>query len=285
MTNEELAVTTYWILFSFAILFFFISPLSLCYLYRRESDSENGDAPIFDRAHLLSIMNDTRTNLSQHDVEARHNLIKDSVIKKRVISDRKGIDRRKESSSRSMSSKSNSQKLLTAEKESVDEIVNEECCSCGTENSSGDEDNGEYKGDMRISEQGSFRSLIRENIMRGLSHKSFTSIGNKSTSGNEADVEYKGDIRISEQGSFRRLIRDNIMSGKSFTSIASTESVYKQDTCFICLERYKVNESIYWSTNEKCKHSFHSSCITRWLLKHNDCPLCREDFLNAGVEV
>ena len=34
------------------------------------------------------------------------------------------------------------------------------------------------------------------------------------------------------------------------------------------------------SKNEKCPHMFHESCIVDWLLiPHNDCPVCRNDFL------
>ena len=43
------------------------------------------------------------------------------------------------------------------------------------------------------------------------------------------------------------------------------------EDCSICLESFK-NKELYSST---CKHTFHKSCIDKWLDKDNSCPLCR----------
>ncbi len=50
-------------------------------------------------------------------------------------------------------------------------------------------------------------------------------------------------------------------------------------TCSICMQNYDVGDDICWSMNDTCKHCFHVSCITPWLMKHDDCPLCRENYL------
>lgn len=50
-------------------------------------------------------------------------------------------------------------------------------------------------------------------------------------------------------------------------------------TCYICLENYEHGEEIAWSPNPDCEHVFHACCITGWLMKHDACPLCRQDFL------
>ena len=48
-------------------------------------------------------------------------------------------------------------------------------------------------------------------------------------------------------------------------------------TCSICLECFGVGNKISWSRdNEECNHPFHHDCLMKWLLQHNDCPICRQ---------
>ena len=79
---------------------------------------------------------------------------------------------------------------------------------------------------------------------------------------------------------------------------AATSSVVVEvsNCCAICLESYKVGESVTWSTNHrKCQHAFHTDCIVRYLAEvmkneqkknPNDprwklpCPICRQRFLH-----
>lgn len=52
--------------------------------------------------------------------------------------------------------------------------------------------------------------------------------------------------------------------------------------CSICLCEYNVGSDIVWSSNPKCEHVFHTSCIEQWLLKQREgplCPCCRRDFV------
>ena len=49
--------------------------------------------------------------------------------------------------------------------------------------------------------------------------------------------------------------------------------------CPICLCEYEDGEQICWSNNENCAHHFHAACGIAWLAKHNECPLCREEYL------
>ena len=44
------------------------------------------------------------------------------------------------------------------------------------------------------------------------------------------------------------------------------------------------------SRNSTCSHVFHAECMTNWLMKSDNCPLCRADYLcedtaNAGDSV
>jgi len=56
--------------------------------------------------------------------------------------------------------------------------------------------------------------------------------------------------------------------------------------CSICFEPFSDNEDLSWSKTNKCQHVFHSECLVTWLMKHEDCPICRtplmtrQDFLD-----
>jgi len=50
--------------------------------------------------------------------------------------------------------------------------------------------------------------------------------------------------------------------------------------CAICLERFQPDEEICCSHNKNCAHRFHRPCISAWLLKHEDCPCCRRNYLD-----
>ncbi|CAI9754441.1 unnamed protein product [Fraxinus pennsylvanica] len=40
-------------------------------------------------------------------------------------------------------------------------------------------------------------------------------------------------------------------------------------SCAVCLEGYRSGKQV------PCGHVFHAVCITRWLSRHDSCPLCR----------
>ena len=64
----------------------------------------------------------------------------------------------------------------------------------------------------------------------------------------------------------------------------SSSSLYSPRACPICLETYKAGEDVAWSHNEECFHAFHLECIVDWLMKSDECPMCRENYLNMGAE-
>ena len=49
--------------------------------------------------------------------------------------------------------------------------------------------------------------------------------------------------------------------------------------CAICLESFQNGEDICVAQNVDCHHEFHLNCIFPWLLKSQDCPCCRRDYL------
>ena len=42
--------------------------------------------------------------------------------------------------------------------------------------------------------------------------------------------------------------------------------------CPICLDKVKQGEDV---ASLPCAHTFHHSCISLWLTRHNQCPVCR----------
>lgn len=49
--------------------------------------------------------------------------------------------------------------------------------------------------------------------------------------------------------------------------------------CQICLDAFEVGDRICWSHNPDCRHVFHIECLEPWLLKHEECPMCRERYI------
>ena len=49
--------------------------------------------------------------------------------------------------------------------------------------------------------------------------------------------------------------------------------------CAICLEVFAPHDVICNSNNPDCDHAYHHECILKWLLKNEDCPCCRRDYL------
>lgn len=45
--------------------------------------------------------------------------------------------------------------------------------------------------------------------------------------------------------------------------------------CSICIENYRHGDILYKIMN--CAHYFHKSCVEKWNIRSNSCPLCRCD--------
>jgi len=139
-------------------------------------------------------------------------------------------------------------------------------------------------------------SSVRDVLAKSV--KNFrTWVGNESSSQGKSPPDSIEVFQGDDEGKSERksdIIIENIKYRKSLSqmktsfrnrlssrgSSASSMELYTTKTCFICLERYKVGESIVWSTNKECCHSYHKDCMVRWLMDHDDCPLCRKDYLN-----
>ena len=50
---------------------------------------------------------------------------------------------------------------------------------------------------------------------------------------------------------------------------------YHNEECSICMEEFKVGETVSFSPAEGCYHVFHHDCLRQWLLHKIGCPCCR----------
>jgi hypothetical protein len=61
--------------------------------------------------------------------------------------------------------------------------------------------------------------------------------------------------------------------------VESTTKHLSVEPCPICLNDYKEGEILCWSQNSNCMHCFHRDCMEEWLLRHEECPCCRTNYL------
>ncbi|CAI9760748.1 unnamed protein product [Fraxinus pennsylvanica] len=59
------------------------------------------------------------------------------------------------------------------------------------------------------------------------------------------------------------------------TSTHTRESGH--DVCAVCLNEFEEGDGV--RVLPKCTHTFHISCIDKWLDSHRNCPLCRADIM------
>jgi Ring finger domain len=70
---------------------------------------------------------------------------------------------------------------------------------------------------------------------------------------------------------------------KSLSNV-SGESEQVIPSCAICLDPFTVGQDICISQNDHCPHQFHLTCAFEWLLKSQECPCCRRDYLTVGQQ-
>jgi Ring finger domain len=60
---------------------------------------------------------------------------------------------------------------------------------------------------------------------------------------------------------------------------SSKRSFGEEEGCAICQAVFEETHRVCESNCSDCKHMFHESCMTDWLLKHRSCPICRVPYL------
>ena len=89
---------------------------------------------------------------------------------------------------------------------------------------------------------------------------------------NHGSVDRKDDIFIT-----LRSIRSTLNIDRNDDT--REDDLYSPRTCPICCEDFVVGDEIVWSKNEECYHAYHLDCIVPWLEDHNECPMCRNDYI------
>lgn len=75
------------------------------------------------------------------------------------------------------------------------------------------------------------------------------------------------------------LLVETLRSIRNGLNLNADSLNYSSKSCPICCEDYRKGDDIVWSKNHECKHTFHTDCITQWLMNHDECPLCRNQYL------
>jgi len=57
------------------------------------------------------------------------------------------------------------------------------------------------------------------------------------------------------------------------------EALEASRTCSICLSAYENGDGICYSRNDQCVHGFHTNCAVGWFARHEECPICRAQYL------
>jgi hypothetical protein len=98
-----------------------------------------------------------------------------------------------------------------------------------------------------------------------------SSIANANT--NNALRRLKSDLVLARKASN---VSDVVDSGET------QQQQPEEQCCPICLKDYQVDEEIAFSPNSNCSHAFHRECIEEWLLRHEECPCCRYNYLDSS---
>jgi hypothetical protein len=79
---------------------------------------------------------------------------------------------------------------------------------------------------------------------------------------------------------------ETLQSIRSSLNITTADDsfLYSPKACPICCHDYAKGDDIAWSKNEQCCHAFHTDCIIEWLMNHDDCPICRSNYLEETEE-
>ncbi|GAV78269.1 zf-RING_2 domain-containing protein, partial [Cephalotus follicularis] len=85
-------------------------------------------------------------------------------------------------------------------------------------------------------------------------------------------VENRQDIEVGTTVTAQPLILPHLPT-IVYVKSDGEKTVYNSDDCVICLEDFKNGDEC--TVLAHCKHMYHKSCISQWLLKHIRCPLCR----------
>ncbi|KAL3536388.1 hypothetical protein ACH5RR_004849 [Cinchona calisaya] len=92
---------------------------------------------------------------------------------------------------------------------------------------------------------------------------------------NVVAADYQQQAGSSSSGSFSNV---QLIITTNYTKEESNE-----DVCAVCLSEFKQGDEV--RVLPECMHTFHVSCIDKWLLSHRNCPLCRAETLPSPTDL
>jgi hypothetical protein len=122
------------------------------------------------------------------------------------------------------------------------------------------------------------KHVIRQEPSSDEEEQSTSTAEEQSSSEHEIQEVEEKPIHLLRQSYIKRL-KSNLILSDADELDATRDSTKEPWMCAICLNAYEIGEEICWSKNSHCRHVFHHECIEEWLLKHDNCPCCREDYL------
>lgn len=111
-----------------------------------------------------------------------------------------------------------------------------------------------------------------------------TALSSKSSNDDASDDEEDTKKTESETSPKSNIFVEKLKSLRSGLRLYEDQNatLYSPKSCSICLEPYREGDDICWSRNESCSHAFHQDCILDWLMDNDECPLCRENYLECS---
>jgi hypothetical protein len=74
------------------------------------------------------------------------------------------------------------------------------------------------------------------------------------------------DVKVTASDGAMQRLRQTTVGGDGFASVI-------ESACLVCQEDWQQGEQVM---TLHCQHSFHKSCIQRWLMEYsNKCPVCK----------
>jgi len=128
------------------------------------------------------------------------------------------------------------------------------------------------------------RRRIQEISDVSLSHSRHSIAIEDSQVAKEREMERKkhviAKILITEVNA--NISQDKVTEHESSSLDSST--MEEEKSCPICYQCFITGEEIVKSLNKHCIHEYHKDCVLPWLLKSDECPMCRALFLDANTE-
>ncbi|KAH7537397.1 probable E3 ubiquitin-protein ligase ZFP1 isoform X2 [Ziziphus jujuba] len=131
----------------------------------------------------------------------------------------------------------------------------------------------------------------------GMSSEAFMMVDRSSFYGSRHLFDHYGDMRLDvDNMTYEELLAlgeriGNVNTGLSEGMISnclvektssSTDHDLEEASCPICLEGYKSKDEV--GTIKNCGHDYHVSCIKKWLLMKNACPICKAPALSDSLK-